>query len=72
MSHHDLHLFQTNMIVKDNSAYDKGIADFFGDPARAEEFSKLVKVEDKLKMMWKAPVIQVILRIRRLKIDLNL
>ena len=41
MSHHDLHLFQTNMIVKDNSAYDKGIADFFGDPARAEEFSKL-------------------------------
>ena len=50
------------MIVKDNSAYDKGIADFFGDAALAEKFSKLVKVEDKLKMMWKAPMIQVILR----------
>ena len=48
------------MIVKDNSAYDKGIANFFGDAALAETFSKLVKVEDKLKMMWKAPMIQVI------------
>ena len=56
------------MIVKDNSAYDKGIADFFGDAALAEKFTKLVKVEDKLKMMWKAPMIQVILIIRRLKI----
>ena len=53
-------LFQTNMIVKDNSAYDKGIANFFGDAALAEQFSKLSKVEDKLKMMWKAPMIQVI------------
>ena len=50
------------MIVKDNSAYDKGIANFFGDAASAETFSKLVKVEDKLKMMWKAPMIQVILK----------
>ena len=48
------------MIVKDNSAYDKGIVDFFGDAALAEQFSKLSKVEDKLKMMWKAPMIQVI------------
>ena len=39
-------LFQTNMIVKDNSAYDKGIADFFGDAALAEQFSKLVKVSN--------------------------
>ena len=64
----DHHLFQTNMIVKDNSAYDKGIADFFGDAALAEKFSKLVKVEDKLKMMWKAPMIQVIVRLQELKI----
>ena len=62
-------LFQTNMIVKDNSAYDKGIANFFGDAALAETFSKLVKVEDKLRMMWKAPMIQVILIFLRLKID---
>ena len=61
-------LFQTNMIVKDNSAYDKGIANFFGDAALAETFSKLVKVEDKLRMMWKAPMIQVILIFLRLKI----
>ena len=54
------------MIVKDSSAYDKGIADFFGDAALAEQFTKLVKVEDKLKMMWKAPVIQVILRFCKL------
>ena len=59
------------MIVKDNSAYDKGIADFFGDAALAEQFSKLTKVEDKLKLMWKAPMIQVILRFLRLKIDGN-
>ena len=57
------------MIVKDNSAYDKGIANFFGDAASAETFSKLVKVEDKLKMMWKAPMIQVIVRLQELKID---
>ena len=62
-------LFQTIMIVKDNSAYDKGIANFFGDAALAETFSKLVKVEDKLRMMWKAPMIQVILIFLRLKID---
>ena len=48
------------MIVKDSAAYDKGIADFFGDAAQAEQFSKLTKVEDKLKLMWKAPMIQVI------------
>ena len=58
------------MIVKDNSAYDKGIADFFGDAAVAEQFSKLTKVEDKLKLMWKAPMIQVILIFLRLNIDL--
>ena len=56
------------MIVKDNSAYDKGIADFFGDAALAEKFSKLVKVEDKLKMMWKAPMIQVIVRLQEFQI----
>ena len=48
------------MTVKDTTAYDKGVADFFGDQALAEKFAKLVKVEDKLKMMWNSRMIQVI------------
>ena len=42
------------------SPYERGVAQFFGDPALAERFGKLDKVEEKLEMMWRAPMIQVI------------
>ena len=48
------------MTVTDNlSPYERGVAEFFGDPALAERFGKLSKVEEKLEMMWRGPMIQV-------------
>ena len=55
-----LPFFQIKMTVTDNlSPYERGLAEFFGDPALAERFGKLSKVEEKLEMMWRGPMIQV-------------
>ena len=48
------------MTVTDSSSpYEKGVASFFGDEAAVAQFGKLVKIEEKLQMMWSAPMIQV-------------
>ena len=46
------------MTVKDAN-FEKGVADFFGDAEVAEKYMKLKSIEEKIKLIWTAPVIQV-------------
>ena len=46
------------MTVTDND-FENKIASFFGDEGVAKKYMSLKKVEDKIKMIWTAPVIQV-------------
>lgn len=46
------------MTVTDND-FENKIASFFGDAGVAKKYMSLKKVEDKIKMIWTAPVIQV-------------
>ena len=46
------------MTVTDND-FENKIASFFGDKGVAKKYMSLKKVEDKIKMIWTAPVIQV-------------
>ena len=46
------------MTVADSN-FEKKVNDFFGDAAKGEEYMKLTKLEEKIKMIWTAPIIQV-------------
>ena len=46
------------MTVTDND-FENKVASFFGDTGVAKKYMNLKKVEDKIKMIWTAPVIQV-------------
>ena len=46
------------MTVTDND-FENKVASFFGDEGVAKKYMSLKKVEDKIKMIWTAPVIQV-------------
>ena len=46
------------MTVTDND-FENKIASFFSDEGVAKKYMSLKKVEDKIKMIWTAPVIQV-------------
>ena len=45
------------MTVKDVN-FERGVKDFFGDEAMASKYLELARIEDKIGLMWKAPVIQ--------------
>ena len=39
--------------------FEHKVASFFGDAGIAEKYMSLKTIEDKIKMIWTAPVIQV-------------
>ena len=43
-----------------DSNFEKKVNDFFGDAAKGAEYMKLTKLEEKVKMIWTAPIIQVV------------
>ena len=45
------------MTIKDVS-FERGVKDFFADEATATKYLGLNRIEDKIGMMWRAPVIQ--------------
>ena len=56
------------MTVKDAN-FEKGVADFFGDAEVAEKYMKLKSIEEKIKLIWTAPVIQVDIYLHTYKIS---
>ena len=45
--------------------FEHKVASFFGDAGIAEKYMRLKTIEDKIKMIWTAPVIQVGLKIHK-------
>lgn len=45
------------MTIKDVN-FERGVKDFFADEATATKYLSLKRVEDKIALMWRAPVIQ--------------
>ena len=45
------------MTVKDVN-YERGVRDYFADEATASKYLSLKRIEDKITLMWRAPVIQ--------------
>ena len=46
------------MTVKDSN-FAKNVAAFFQDAGVAEKYMKLTKLEDKIKLIWTTPIMQV-------------
>ena len=46
------------MTIKDSN-FAKNVAAFFQDSGVAEKYMKLTKLEDKIKLIWTTPIMQV-------------
>ena len=47
------------MTIQDTN-FEKNVINFFGDEAVAKKYLALEKIEEKIKLIWTAPIIQVI------------
>ena len=46
------------MTIQDTN-FEKNVINFFGDEAVAKKYLALEKIEEKIKLIWTAPIIQV-------------
>ena len=48
----------TKMTIQD-PGFENNVINFFGDEAVAKKYLALEKIEEKIKLIWTAPIIQV-------------